>query len=260
VNLDSEIENKVVLKVELLINDRDFGQICFEVGRFIETVSSALYFDLKGARSKNAKAALDFLIDQQLISRPLGYKLHSVREMRNVEVHGLPYPITQSDARLAVDTLNQTIEWLHQGNLAREWTEICELFNWNETCDVLNLRVGHTEEVNADVLILKTHRALEKAVDLRMRSLGLDKKAKGFFSSVELLAEHGIDVKSTAWRELVSLRNRIVHDGPHYLPPNERLLQLKKLIPELREVLMKLNPLEARNKDAGDYPQVHSPL
>ena|GEM_PF-7090005 len=258
--MDSDLENKVVLKVEALIDARDFGQICFEVGRFIETVASELYFDLKGAQSKSAKAALDFLIVHRLISPPLGYKLHSVREMRNVEAHRLPYSITQSDARLAVDVLNQTIEWLHQGNLAREWREICDLFNWSETCDLLTWELGESHEISGHVLIMKTHNALERAVNLRMSSLGLDKSAKGFFSSVELLAEHGIDVKSTAWRVLVSLRNRIVHDGPNYMDDEESLMQLKKLIPELREVLMKLNPLAERNKDAGDYPQVHSSM
>ncbi|MGH7381737.1 MAG: HepT-like ribonuclease domain-containing protein [Candidatus Methylomirabilales bacterium] len=256
-NIDAERE--IVSKVEDLIQSKNFGQICFEAGKFIETVASEIYFEMNGSNPKTAKAAIDFIVERKLISRPLGYKLHVVREMRNVEAHDLPYLITSADAKLAIETLNQTIEWLHQGNLAREWQEIYELFSEGES--MIQHSASKIDNEIPFTLIFNIQRALERAIGLKIKSLGLEVKSTGFFSSVELLAKHGIDVKSTAWRDFVGLRNRFAHSDAFDSPsPEEVYRLLKSSLPELREILIKLNPLDNRIKDASECPQINSTL
>lgn len=256
--MDIDTERETVLKIEELIQAKDFGQICFEVGKFIEKVASEIYLNMNNANPKSAKTAIDSLIEKRLVSRPLGFKLHVIREMRNVEAHNLPYSITSTDAQIAVDALNQTIEWLHQGNLAREWQEIHESFN--EGASLIQHPTSNIDDRTALTSVFNIYMALERAVHLKIKTLNLEAKRMSFFSSVELLAKHGVDVRSNSWRQLVEMRNKLAHSRASDPSPKELYSLLKRLLPELHEVLTKLNPLDDKSGNAADYPQVHSKL
>jgi hypothetical protein len=259
--MDIEAEREVAAKVEMHIRNADCEMVCFEIGRFIEGVAGEIYFSTVGSHARNAKTAIDLLIDDRLIPRPLGYKLHVVRELRNVVAHKLPYSIAPADAVLCINALNQTIEWLHQGKLAKDWIEVVDRFEEGEKTllyipdELPHEYWGGTPRSWLVTAIPLLYDSLKAALDLKIEALGLEGERTSFFSSVELLAEHGIDVRSEAWVLLTNQRNVLAHHLS--LPRNvmRRCRLLKAKLPELKRILRILNPFNER-ECVVDYPQV----
>jgi hypothetical protein len=246
--LDIEAERQTVVKIEEFLRQRDFNKVCFESGKFIEDVAVQIYNDIQGSQPRSAKVAIDFLIDKELVSRPLGFKFHVARELRNVEAHSLPYPITAEDVAIAIDSLNRMIEWLHQGNLLRDWQTIIK--NFEEGVELL-CQHGKDEIMKSVRMI---YGSLHDALDLKIRSLKLDAHRQDFFSSVQLLAKHGLDVRSEAWKTLTMMRNELAHGSSG--SPEFELGPLRLILPDLRDILKRLNPLDQNAATIVDYPQV----
>lgn len=244
INID--VEREVVAEVEKSILCKNYEDVCYEIGKFIENITSDIYYDNTNSQPKNAKIAIDFLINKEIISRPLGFKLHVVRELRNVVVHNLPYKITLIDARASVDTLNQTIGWLHQEYLAQKWYLIVKRFDEAEKLllsDYSNSDENQTHSKINNVIIM-VYSALEEALSLKKISLNLQiNDCENIFSNVELLAKHGINVRSNSWEKLTNMRNRMVH-GTNLGNTNTKIESLNFLLPDLRTVLKTLNPLD----------------
>lgn len=247
-NPDISDERIAVAKIEQAICDNDFGRACFEAGKFIENAANKIHQDVTGLQAKNAKEAIDFLIYRMLISRPLGFKLHVARELRNAEAHKLPYQITLNDMATAVDAVNRLIEWLHQGELTRKWQSITT--NFEDAVEAyLDPSLKHR-----DFGILHMQNAMARAVVLKLSSLGLYSEREGekFFSLVERLVENGVNVRSQAWGHLVKMRNHLVHRMDEAFAYD----LTEEEIEELRKVLDRLTPLPAGLENGLDYPQV----
>ena len=98
-----EEESLTLDKVHDAVKSEDWPRVCKEVGVIIEMVALARYAESQQARPKNPHVAMDFITNNKLIPRPLGAKMHLVRELRNVASHPndpnrLPYVITKDDA------------------------------------------------------------------------------------------------------------------------------------------------------------------
>jgi hypothetical protein len=248
---DIKKETALIEEVEKAFEARKFDQVCKIVGKFIEAIATTIYSDAKGAKPKNAKAAMDFIMDNKLVPRPLGAKMHVVRELRNVEAHNLPYNITEDDAKLAYKVFNDVKAWVNKEDLAREWRMILLMFNRAE----LSMK-GPT---NFNIFFSKTlpalHSAFDRAVILRLRSLGIESKpTDDLFLRLKRMARHGFDLRNPAWRDLVDLRNYGYHDRGG--DPTSRVESIRSQMGELRKALERLDPLQQGKREHGSIPSV----
>jgi hypothetical protein len=99
---------------------------------------------------------------------------------------------------------------------------------------------------------------LSDALELKLRSLGI--KSRGDLTyGIEVLLERGIDVRSEAWKRLATLR---VYDA-HGTDEQQEILQRERsvnMLPELQQVISKLNPLRSANRGKVEYPQAPSAI
>lgn len=248
--LDLKSQKAAVDAVEVAIKRSRYGDVCLEVAKFVESVASRVHIEERGAEARNAKAAIDYLIDSRLIDRPLGFKLHVVRELRNEKAHNPSCSIGKDDALLAGATLNAFLAWVNGANMAREWNVLAQRFESVER----NLASRPTYESLKPAI--DTHRILVEAVDLKLRSLGIQGERRGLFDGIELLAKNGLDVRSKTWRDLVTIRNNVGHGFPPEAEIASILAFVKQAIPELRGTLEALRPVVGRRAVQSRYPKV----
>jgi hypothetical protein len=67
----------------------DFPELCFEAGIFLEAFVIEINLHCLLGYPRDFKAGVDSLIERGTIPSPLGYKLHVIREPRNVKPHFL---------------------------------------------------------------------------------------------------------------------------------------------------------------------------
>jgi hypothetical protein len=246
---DVKKETALIEQVKKSFETRQFDQVCKIVGKFIEAIATTIYSDAKGAKPKNAKAAMDFIMDSKLVPRPLGAKMHVVRELRNVEAHNLPYVITEDDAKLAYNIFNDVKSWVNKEELAREWKMIISMFNRAELR--MNGRTNHSMFFSK--ILPALHSAFDRAVILRLRSLGIESKpTDDLFLRLKRLARHGFNLRNPAWRNLVDLRNHGYHDGGGDLA--SRIEAMRSQMGELRKALERLDPLQQGKPERGSTP------
>ena len=253
---DLESEKKVVNEVEQFFKENKLEKVCFEIGKYIEALAKEIYVKQHQRQPRNAKVAIDFLIEKKIIDRVTGQKLHVVRTFRNVVAHNLPYRITCIDAEFSIETLNQTIVWNHQGNIAYEWEETKSHFEEGEQyISNNNLNKKNIRKTTQAIRLLFD--SLKSATDLKIRHLGIEGTKVQFPSSVKLLLANGIDVRSKAWTKLSRIRNIDAHDvGDGYIGSKRWETDLKAIIPELRNVFLKLDPSISNSNMTTQYPQV----
>ena len=105
-----------------LARTESFGEICFAIGKFIESVTIRDCMLETGKKPRNTNDAIDTLTKAAIISPTLGAKLHVVRNLRNAHTHELTnkfininnvYQPKKADARFAVEVLNEFLEgWM----------------------------------------------------------------------------------------------------------------------------------------------------
>ena len=257
-------QQDIVNKVEELLKKGELNDVCFKAGKFIEDTVTNLCIEngVPSPENKNAKEKIDRLIYKHIFSRVLGQKLHVVRELRNAVAHSLQYTVTNHDAYFAVETLNQFIGWLNQDNLMHRWQSIVTKFEEglnqiNEARNVTHLKQG----------LWLMYTALQQAARLKIESLGISYRedgnfSPGVFSSVDILLQNGIDVRSRAWEKLSYIRNKMTHNyshkdiGKQAQELRDMVLDVRNNLPELELVFQKLNPLKIKTSVNGHYPQV----
>jgi hypothetical protein len=250
----TEREPEVVALVERLTAAKDYGAACIEVAVFVEKVTCQAFLDLTGAEPKNAAHAIDSLMSKGLLPRLLGYKLHAVREARNAKMHGHPYTVSAEDARLAVDALNQLLEWSRGGEMAAPWRTLVKEFAEHERL-LLSPAAENPDQLRYAVMGL--HRVLYSAIFLKVKSLGLREGRGDLFSLVSLLKGHGIDVSCAGWGLLTEAATEYVH--PRHTPSPVNATWLRHSLPDLRRVLSMLRPPGAGEGGTGACPQVSPP-
>jgi hypothetical protein len=229
-------EQDAIRKVEEAISNNKMAEACQEAGKLIEKIAFARYVETEGSKTRYASTAIDYIMKNHLIPRPLGAKMHLVRELRNVAAHGLEYPIDRPDAVLAESILKQVVAWLHGEKLREDWQKIEREFedgvrSLSKKGSVLDPR-----------WLAKIYNAMEEAVSLKIYSLGCAVAAKAnLFSKLDILSDAGIDARSLDWEALVELRSMDYHGGSK---PGDysRLKRLAANIDELRKVLQRLQP------------------
>jgi hypothetical protein len=111
-------EEKLTLdKVHDAARSEDWPRVCKESGALIEMVALARYAESQKTRPGKPHMAIDFIMNNKLIPRPLGAKMHLVRELRNIASHPrdpnrLPYVITKQDAKFSKQILIDVISWM----------------------------------------------------------------------------------------------------------------------------------------------------
>ena len=75
-------QRHITEQVENALQKSDTNQVCRDVGPCIEKVVLAIYVNETRTRPRNMKVAIDFVMDRAFVSRPLGAKMHLVRELR----------------------------------------------------------------------------------------------------------------------------------------------------------------------------------
>jgi hypothetical protein len=242
---DQESAAEIIRALARLAADGHFPEVCLEAGIFLEQFVTEINLRCLLGFPRDFKTGVDSLIERQTISRPLGYKLHVVRELRNVKAHQLPYLITISDAWIAVHAVNQLVAWNHLERPGAEWTTLSNRFE--EAYRVLSSESSTaSDSTNAMMTLAET---LNNAAVLKAESL--DRKPGNRFelwSAVALLAKRGLPVRSGAWGKLASHYAEVRHGRP--ANPNA----IKPLLPKLRQTLQTLIP-DARGS-RPEYPQL----
>jgi len=131
-----------------------------------------------------------------------------------------------------------------RGDKLREtWNKIVTQFEAGERAlDVTTYPYGsrfHQIEV-----VNPLYDALARASYLKLYSIDMGfppEERYSLFSGLEKLAKAGIDIRSSAWEDLVGLRNTIAHGRPPSLS-DERWIRLRSELSELREILLRLQP------------------
>ncbi len=242
---DEESEAEIMRTLVRLAADAHLPEVCLEAGIFLEQFVTEINLHCLLGFPRDFKSGIDSLIERQTISRPLGYKLHVVRELRNVRAHQLPYLITIGDAWIAVHVVNQLVAWNHLERPSAEWTTLSNRFE--EASRVLSSGSGTTwDRTKAMMTLAET---LNNAAVLKAESL--DRKPGNRFelwSALALLAKCGLPVRSGAWGKLAAHYAEVKHE----LTANPDAI--KPLLPELRQTLQTLSP-DARGS-GPEYPQL----
>jgi hypothetical protein len=255
--MEQQVESELFDKLITLTRAENFGEICSEIGKFVEAVTINECAEATGKRATSTKEAIDNLAKSVIISPVLATKLHLVRALRNARIHELTdqvantdqtYRATKSDARLAVQVLNEFLSWLYEERIAMKWKEALSRF---QACEKAFAATG-----SCDVSL--AYWILRDALELKLRSLGI--KTRGDLTyGIEVLLERGIDVRSEAWKRLATLR---VYDA-HGTQEQHQVLQRERtvnMLPELQQVLSKLNPLRSANRGNVECPQAPSEI
>ena len=66
-----DVERATVVEVERAICKRDYGRVCLEAGKFIEKAAAEIHIDIRGKKPRNAKVAIDVLMEEKLILKAL---------------------------------------------------------------------------------------------------------------------------------------------------------------------------------------------
>jgi hypothetical protein len=124
-----EDENSTMDKVQDAVGSEDWPRVCKEIGAITEMMAQARYAESQNAMPKNFHLAIEFIMNNKLIPRPLGAKMHLVRELRNVASHPkdptrLPYVITKDDARITEQILMDLLSWIRSDKLREDWNNI----------------------------------------------------------------------------------------------------------------------------------------
>ena len=250
-------ETKLFHKLTKLIGPVSFGEICSEIGKFVEAVTINECWKETRRTPRNTKEAVDSLAAAAIISATLAAKLHVVRTLRNAYIHELTnevaetnvYRPTKADARFAVQILNEFLTWLHEEKVEAEWNRLLKKFQ-------RELRLVDQKAIRPSDLVGVAYNVLRDAIELKLRSLGL-KPVFDITSGIESLLKHGIDVRSEAWKKLAILRVYQAHGTPQHeeLLRSEHMIE-HDILPELPQVLAKLNPLRRSESEQRNCPQV----
>jgi hypothetical protein len=89
------------------------------------------------------------------------------------------------------------------------------------------------------VAVSQMQNALHRALDVKLYSLGIACPENDLFSKIERLVKAGIDVRSTAWRDLVAMRGYDAHARQLSTLDLDRL---RHQVSGLRKVLYTLQP------------------
>jgi len=190
-------ERKAIEAVLEAIANNDWPKVCEDSGKLVEKIAIARYVEVQGSRPKNARAAIDFIMDNRLIARPLGAKMHLVRELRNVAAHRGNYQIDREDAAMAERICKQVVAWLHGEKLKEDWHKIIREFD-------AGVRSLHAKAGTNDSRGLsQIYNAMEEAVSLKIYSLGLPIEPRAsFFSKLDVLSDAGIDAR---WLQILDI-------------------------------------------------------
>jgi hypothetical protein len=247
-------EEKLALNnVSDAVGSQDWPRVCKEVGGFVEMLAVAAYTEAQSRKPKNLKIAIDFLMDDRWVPRPLGAKMHLARELRNVEAHRLAYLITADDAKVARQIFMDVIAWIHGDKTREQWHEIVDLFE--SGAKSLKSAPDQLPKATPWDAVLRLYISLEGALNLKLQSLGIPSGSReNLFSRLERIIGAGIDVRSSAWRDVVAIRNTLAHPPPY--PSEEDWMRVRSQLGELREILLKLQPKFGqhlnREQTAGD--------
>src|SRR5690242_11255480 len=106
-NRDIANEKNVARNVREALLAEDYDRVCFVAGRFAEETAVKLYMELNASRPRNAKTVIDYITDNA-VPRPLGAKMHVIRELRNGVAHKFKLEITESEEVVSVPTYQVT--------------------------------------------------------------------------------------------------------------------------------------------------------
>jgi hypothetical protein len=243
-----DVEKLTLNNVNDALHSEDWPRVCKVVGGFIELVAVARYGEFQRTKPKNLRVAIDFIMDNDLIARPLGAKMHLVRELRNIEAHRLSYPISKDDAKISEQILMDLISWMHGDKLRESWNKIVKMFESGEA--LLNSGELRSSEELPDPMAIpslavrRLQDALHEAIDLKLYSLGIAWTPQtNLFSKIERLIKVGIDARSEAWRDLVARRSFDAHaKEPSAREATLEHLRFQDKLIELRKVLFTLQP------------------
>jgi uncharacterized protein DUF4145 len=259
--MDQQAEIELFDKLTKLVVTGKAGEICSEIGKFIEAVIIHECTKTTAKKPKNTKEAIDTLAKEEVISSTLAAKLHVVRTLRNAHIHELTnktlqtshlYQPTKADARFSAEILNEFLSWMYEEKITVEWNHITKQF---ARCEQLLGKGDNT----VFIVVGEAYAALRHALELKMRSLGL-KPQNDLASGIEVLLRHGVDVRSEAWKRLAVMRMHAVHGSPQQYNALRQSWPsfATEMLPDLRQVLSKLNPLDHSKRNDLNCPRVPS--
>ena len=248
-------------KIRRAIELGEIDRACFEAGQFTERTAVKLFTELNAAPPKNAKAAIDFIMYNGVVSRPLGAKLHFVRELRNSVVHNFKfelssnedlvsvpaYKVTHEDASLCLSILSDLVRWISEDEIATEWALITAIFDQvKQSLDTdTNFDNDNSEnnpKTDLEAVLFRLYDGLDSALSLKLHSIGVDGIHGGLLYKIKQLEQAGIDVRSSAWRDFANYMNYARHSMSEWESTLKAARFVKANWSEFLSISAKLNP------------------